>query len=192
MKKFKKEIGDSIISYINKLRVYNSLSELNHTNNSIVLISINNGFNSLEYYSEMFKKIIGISPSKYRKLNLFKDNNFIDVEIQGNIIELYSFISKVREYKKNRKPKGNPVLIRSIFIYILNIFISLIVLLGNYSKELRFSISTLEIDSNLLVILSVVILIFSTSLFTVSILLDSLFQRSLYLENSMPSLFNSC
>ena len=71
MKKFKKEIGDSIISYINKLRVYNSLSELNHTNNSIVLISINNGFNSLEYYSEMFKKIIGISPSKYRKLNFF-------------------------------------------------------------------------------------------------------------------------
>lgn len=115
MKKFKKEIGDSIISYINKLRVYNSLSELNHSNNSIVLISINNGFNSLEYYSEMFKKIIGISPSKYRKLNLFKDNNFIEVEIQGNIIELYSFISKVREYKKNRKPKGNPVLIRSIF-----------------------------------------------------------------------------
>ena len=41
MKKFKKEIGDSIISYINKLRVYNSLSELNHSNNSIVLISIN-------------------------------------------------------------------------------------------------------------------------------------------------------
>ena len=30
------------------------------------------------------------------------------------------------------------------------------------------------------------------SLFTVSMLLDSLFQRSLYLENSMPSLFNSC
>lgn len=70
IKKFKKEIGDSIVSYINKLRIYSSLDELNNTDNSIVLISISSGFNSLEYYSEIFKNIIGVSPSKYRKLFL--------------------------------------------------------------------------------------------------------------------------
>ena len=115
MKKFKKEIGVSIITYINMLKIYYSLNELSHSNNSIVLISINSGFNSLEYYSEMFKKIIGISPNKYRKICLFNNSICMDDCVKDNVIELYRFISNVREYKKNRRPKGNPVLIRSIF-----------------------------------------------------------------------------
>lgn len=115
MKKFKKEIGDSIISYINKLRIYSSLDELNNTDNSIVLISINSGFNSLEYYSEIFKNIIGVSPSKYRKLFLSRYRKTEYDKIQDNVIMLYNFIYKAKEYKKNRRPKGNPVLIRSIF-----------------------------------------------------------------------------
>lgn len=115
MKRFKKEIGDSIVSYINKLRIYNSLSELKDTDNSILLISIDNGFNSLEYYSEIFKSIIGVSPRGYREFCFFRCRELDYNRIQDNIIKLYNFICGVREYKKNRKPKENPVLIRSIF-----------------------------------------------------------------------------
>ena len=48
MKLFKREIGDSIINYINKLKIYKSIQLLD-SNKSILNISISSGFNSLEY-----------------------------------------------------------------------------------------------------------------------------------------------
>ena len=60
MQKFKRELGISIHEYINTIRIYNSLAYFKD-NNYVLSIALNNGFNSLEYFSETFKKIMGVS-----------------------------------------------------------------------------------------------------------------------------------
>ena len=65
MKLFKKELKITIVNYINSMRVYNSLKEYKY-DNQIMRIALNNGFNSLEYYSETFKQTTKVSPREYK------------------------------------------------------------------------------------------------------------------------------
>ena len=109
MKKFKKEIGISIINYINTKKIYNSLKYIKE-NKSILEIALLNGYNSQEYYSEIFKSIIGVHPLVYRKYLSFitnLDDKHIN-KIQNNIFEIESLLSKVQKYLNNRKP-SNPI-----------------------------------------------------------------------------------
>ena len=109
MKKFKKEIGVSIINYINIKKVYNSLKYIKE-NKSILEIALLNGYNSQEYYSEIFKNIIGVPPLIYRKyLSYITDIDDKNINIiQNNIFEIESLLNKVQRYINNRKPI-NPV-----------------------------------------------------------------------------------
>lgn len=105
MRLFKKELHLTITDYINKKRIYNSLKELRNTNNLILKISLNNGFQSQEYYSEIFTKIIGTSPIIYRKA--IKINTEISEEefniIRKNLVNLIKTIKEIETYKKNIK-----------------------------------------------------------------------------------------
>ena len=116
MKLFKKEIGVTLFSYINKLRVYNSLTDLNNTDILLIRVALNNGFYSLEYFSEIFKKEIGISPQKYRKIinnKYFRDIEFLDVT--HNIINIKNIIDFCNNYKRKRKRAVLPVRKISLF-----------------------------------------------------------------------------
>lgn len=80
MRKFKEVTGFTIGEFINECRVYNSTNPLIYTDDSILKIALTNGFNSLEYYSEKFKDIIGTSPLRFRQvysrlLDLAKNSN---------------------------------------------------------------------------------------------------------------------
>ena len=77
MKRFKKELGISIVNYMNIIKIYNSLKYFKN-DDSILKISIESGFNSLEYYSEMFKKVIGVSPMTYKQFTRY------DVRVLAN------------------------------------------------------------------------------------------------------------
>ena len=66
MRRFKKELNISIHEYINTTRIYNSLKYFKD-DNYILSIAFKNGFNSLEYFSEVFKKNMGVSPNIYKK-----------------------------------------------------------------------------------------------------------------------------
>lgn len=68
MRKFKDYTGFTINEFINECRVYNSTDPLIYTDSKILKIALTNGFNSLEYYSEKFKDIIGASPLKFRQI----------------------------------------------------------------------------------------------------------------------------
>lgn len=68
MRRFKDYTGFTINEFVNECRVYNSTSPLIYTDDSILKIALSNGFNSLEYYSEKFKDIIGSSPLKFRQI----------------------------------------------------------------------------------------------------------------------------
>ena len=116
MKLFKKEIGITIFDYINKLRINNSINEINNTNNLLIKIAINNGFYSLEYFSEMFKKEIGISPREYKKsiTNKYNYNDKITLAT-ANIIKINKTINFASRYKQNRKREILPIKKLSIF-----------------------------------------------------------------------------
>ena len=117
MKLFKMELGISINNYINYIRIESSLKEFYNSKYSITRIALNNGFYSLEYYSEVFSKIMGISPRVY--LNYCKSRFSISYEkldiISSNLILIKSVIDNADRYRKNKKPEGIPVLKRTIF-----------------------------------------------------------------------------
>ena len=105
MKRFKKEIGVKIHDYINIIRIMNSL-EYYQYNNYILSIALKNGYSSIEYYSEVFKKIIGVNPLKYRKfINRSFDisSNEINI-IMDNINKCNNLKLYVSDYLNRRKP----------------------------------------------------------------------------------------
>lgn len=105
MKLFKREIGVTIFDYVNNFKIYKSINEIAISNNSMITIAINCGFNSLEYFSETFKNIVGVSPSNYKKI-LNREAIFnIDKydEVTQNVIKIKNLINKVNVYKNNIK-----------------------------------------------------------------------------------------
>lgn len=116
MKKFKKELGITIKEYINNKRILNSLTNYS-LNISILRISLLNGYNSIEYYSEIFKNIIGVSPRIYKKFLSPLNNLSIEEKntIRNSISKLVSSETKIQKYLNNQKQKVMPVRKLSIF-----------------------------------------------------------------------------
>ena len=96
MKAFKKKIGLPIKGYINNRKIMNVLNELKG-NDSLLKIALNNGFNSLEYFSEIFSKEVGVSPSIYRK---YLNNTCSDKE--RDIIDTY--LTKLQKFNISLLP----------------------------------------------------------------------------------------
>lgn len=117
MKLFKKELGVSIFGYMNKIRIYHSIFDIKNLGYSMTRIAIKNGFYSLEYFSEMFHQIIGVSPRVYQNYckYFFRVSNHDLETIRENLIILQEFVDLIEKYKKNKKPNKVPVLKRSIF-----------------------------------------------------------------------------
>ena len=110
MKRFKKELGITIHEYINMMRVYNCLP-LFKNDNYFLSIAIKNGFNSLEYFSETFKKIVGVNPTIYKKYLNYGTSVTKKQEdlIISNINHLIYTKQRVRNYLSHRKPKTTQV-----------------------------------------------------------------------------------
>ena len=103
MKRFKKELNISIHEYINTMRIYNSLPYF-RDNNYILSIAFKNGFNSLEYFSEIFKKNMGVSPIIYKKYLTYKEITDKEQEkILDNISRISSIKSNALNYLNHRK-----------------------------------------------------------------------------------------
>ena len=108
MKRFKREIKLSIHEYINYIRIYNSLIYFKD-DNYILSIAFKNGFNSLEYFSEIFKKIIGVSPIIYKKYVSYKYVSESDEKIiLKNISKLQKLKDDTNIYLSHRKPQILP------------------------------------------------------------------------------------
>lgn len=116
MRLFKREIGYTITNYINCKRIYNSLHSFIYNDISILNISINYGFYSQEYYSEIFHKIIGVSPTTYNKFINYR--SFVSIKdtntIQKRIAKLDYDFRRINTYINNVPPKST-VKVLSIF-----------------------------------------------------------------------------
>lgn len=116
MKRFKKELGITIKEYVNIKRILNSLSYYN-SNITILRIALINGYNSIEYYSEVFSSLIGVSPRIYKKF-ITPLNNLSEEKInviRTSISKLINCENKIQKYLNNQKPKELPVRKLSIF-----------------------------------------------------------------------------
>ena len=116
MRLFKREIGFTIVQYVNNKRIYNSLPAFNSKDLSILNISINYGFYSQEYYCEIFHKVIGVPPSTYYKfINLNHDISEKDISlIQFNVALLEYKFRRINEYLNNIPPKST-IKVLSVF-----------------------------------------------------------------------------
>ncbi|MFA9464890.1 MAG: AraC family transcriptional regulator [Velocimicrobium sp.] len=65
---FKKETGKNFTEYITEIRVQNAKQIIVKTNMDISDVAVEVGYSDLKYFSKLFKKITGVSPSEYRKL----------------------------------------------------------------------------------------------------------------------------
>lgn len=65
---FKKELGITITDFIYKTKLRHALELLNSSTMSIHEIAIECGFSDINYFSRVFKKYQGITPTSYRKM----------------------------------------------------------------------------------------------------------------------------
>ena len=64
---FKRYTGETLITYINQVRVEKAKELLRNTNDKIYTIAEEVGFSSQSYFIRVFKNITGMSPNEYRK-----------------------------------------------------------------------------------------------------------------------------
>lgn len=65
---FKKEMGETISDYTQKLRLEKAKALLRTTNLNINEISIQVGYTDSKHFSKVFKKVLGVRPKEYRKM----------------------------------------------------------------------------------------------------------------------------
>lgn len=63
---FKKRVGMSFNEYLNREKCNRAKRLLLYTHRSINDIALNVGFKSIQHFERVFKKIVGVSPSKFR------------------------------------------------------------------------------------------------------------------------------
>ena len=90
----KKETGLTITDYMNQVKILNSLSQLSKTNDLILKVALDNGFNSQEYYCEIFYKVMNQTPSNYRKIS----QNIKSTKI-NELKDIKEEILRIKDYK---------------------------------------------------------------------------------------------
>lgn len=64
---FREATGENLIRYINRLRVSGAAEALASTNLSVSDIALGEGFTDLAVFNKTFKKVMGFSPTQYRR-----------------------------------------------------------------------------------------------------------------------------
>ena len=66
---FKRNIGQSFITYLNGVRIEKASLLLQETKELVVEIGYLTGFNTPYYFNDVFKRYMGMTPGEYRKLH---------------------------------------------------------------------------------------------------------------------------
>ena len=67
---FREAVGDSVMRYVTKRRLFLAAEELAKTKASILEIALKYGFDSHEGFSRSFRAYMGVTPTEYRKYHL--------------------------------------------------------------------------------------------------------------------------
>lgn len=75
-KKFKKVTGVTFKEYVNFIRIKQACQALLTTDDSITKIAVDCGFNSSNYFKDIFRKVNGVSPRTYRKQSKSRNHEY--------------------------------------------------------------------------------------------------------------------
>lgn len=89
-KLFKNEVGENFIQYVTNRKMEIASEKLITTKEPIVSIAFDLGFNEANYFSKVFKKTTGFSPSEFREQNLKAQNK------ERMLLEKYHSLSSTR------------------------------------------------------------------------------------------------
>ena len=107
---FKKFTDISLIDYINERKIIKSINYVVNTDDKMLKIALNSGFNSLEYFSETFYRITNFSPTSLRDNTDINDLlPFNDIISINSLKENHNKILQIRNIPKDK--------IKSIGIY---------------------------------------------------------------------------
>ena len=67
-KLFKEETGENFIDYLTNLRIEKAKDLLMHSGMNIKNICVDTGYSDPNYFSRIFKKQVGVTPTEYREL----------------------------------------------------------------------------------------------------------------------------
>jgi AraC-like DNA-binding protein len=65
---FSREVGMAPNDYRQRIRIKRCCERLTKSNDSVTAIGMEGGFHSSQYFSRVFKKYVGVTPSHYREL----------------------------------------------------------------------------------------------------------------------------
>lgn len=111
VKAFKKYTGLTIMDFNNQVKVYKSIDPLLFTNDTILKIALNYGFNSQEYYSEKFKDTIGTSPQNFR--NMYKEEQ-VRTERQEELGKLKAYKEYLLNINNSEEKLEKPKVYRKV------------------------------------------------------------------------------
>lgn len=69
---FKDKTGQTFVQYLTQMRIERAKYILKNTKLSVSEVSLESGFNSLQYFDRAFRKDTGVSPLEYRRVNTEK------------------------------------------------------------------------------------------------------------------------
>lgn len=78
---FRWEMGDSIIHYLNNMRIQKACEYISSGEKSIKTISEMLSFDSVQYFSSQFNKAIGITPAQFRT-QVKTDNAYLKIDFE--------------------------------------------------------------------------------------------------------------
>ena len=99
IRKFKEYTGFTVGEFVNECRVFQSIDPLIFTSDTILKIALNHGFNSLEYYSEMFKNIIGVSPLNFRQMFSILSDKAENTKNIEELVLIRDEFEKIKDYQ---------------------------------------------------------------------------------------------
>ena len=76
MRIFKRKFSVTIINYVNMLKIYKTLALYKSKSNNIAYIALSSNYNEPEYYTRIFKKLMGFTPFTYKKFI----NNYLSLD----------------------------------------------------------------------------------------------------------------
>ena len=65
---FKKETGQTYVAYLTEVRLTKAVELLNETDDKTYIIAQKVGYQEQNYFSYVFKKRFGVSPTRYRSV----------------------------------------------------------------------------------------------------------------------------
>ncbi len=65
---FSKETGESLTSYIHRIRIQTAIQYFNTTDLSVTEVAAKSGIYNTTYFSRMFKEQVGVTPREYKKM----------------------------------------------------------------------------------------------------------------------------